>query len=1531
MRWRKHLCAGLLAVCAAAGMTAQAQQASQTNASVLAYRLRAQRFLAGRTAADGANAAASLGQARAQHLAMQQAQGLGSQTGRIAGANLARPRGTALSASWTAVGPAQIASQSFGDVTGRVTSIALDPADASGNTVYLGTTGGGVWKSTNAAGPASSVTFAPLTDTLPVFSPNSGASVLPSLSVGAVTVGQYAGEDVVLAGTGDPNDATDSYYGEGILRSIDGGTTWTLAQQSNDGVYGVHSFVGLGAAGFAWSTATPGLVVAAISQAAEGTLVNAPDATYSVMGLYYSTDAGATWKMATIKDGSQTVQQPTSGGAPGNAATAVVWNPVRQRFYAAVRFHGYYESADGITWTRLPSQPGTGLTQTACPPNFGSTGSVNCPIFRGALAVQAATGDTFALTTDANNLDQGLWQDVCALSGASCGTNEIAFGTRLNSAPLEVGNGSTEIPQADYDLALNAVADAGDTLLFAGTVDLYRCSLAAGCVLRNTTNAENGCAAPAMVAPAQHALAALAGAGTSGLPLIYIGNDGGLWRSMDGVDQQQTPCSPDDKTHFNNLNSRLGSLAEVVSFAQDPTNPDTLIAGLGANGTAATTAAAGNAAWPQLATGEGGATAIDQVNPQNWYVSIGAGVNLRYCGNGGACTAADFAGAPTLGLAQVASDDALIDEPILLDPQVTTSAILGTCRVWRGPAQSGATWPGTNEVSTQLGSGLSGICGANSAYVRSLAAAGPASGSSVVQDRGSTVLYAGMAGMLDGGAAYGGHLFVNHAAGAAGANTVWIDAAQSTVTNDPYNSGVFNPHGFDISAIAADPHDATGMTVYATVMGFASLGADVPHLYRSTNGGASWTNISANLPDAPANAVLVDPNDANTVYVAMDTGVYATSAIATCATANCWSIMGAGLPNAPVVGLEASAAMATGDGRFGELRAATYGRGIWQIPLLSAQGLAAPAMTLNPASLTFPMQQVGTASASQSISVTNSGSAALTITQITVSGDFSETDNCVDATGGIAPGAGCTVNIIFLPGATGARAGVLTIYGNVAGGQATAQLSGTGAPPASVVLDPISVTFPSTNIGATSAAENITISNTGGVTATLQTPVVTGDFSIAANTCGPSLASNTGCTVSIAFLPTAPGVRAGTFTIADSAGTQTASLSGTGQAPATDTLAPLALTFAPQQLSTASAAQTVTLTNSGDAPLTLIAETVSGDFTVVNGCGASLAGHSNCAIQVAFAPAALGARSGILTVSDALRTQTVNLSGTGTAPPGASLAPLSPLSFGAEAVGQMTAAQTVTLTNNGGATLTIANIGMTGDFAIAANTCGAALAVGAACTMQLTFAPTVGGARIGTLTVSDSAASSPQTLQLTGTGIDFSLTANGPTTATISVGAGATYPLLLSSAAGVPGTVAFTCGPLPPHATCTVSPSTPSLGGTTSITVTVATSVLGAQLETPALPGTRQLVCFALLLPLGLFRLRRRIWCARRFAVPIMLCLACLIGTCLTGCSASRVIPATSLGGGTTATPTPSGTYNLIVAASSAGLTRNVGLTLVVQ
>jgi len=1472
------------------------------------------RFLGGRTLIGNVSAARAMGAARQQHAAM-----LAQQA--------ASPQLSSLSAPWQPIGPNQVASIAYGNVTGRVTAIAIDPADTTGNTVYLGTTGGGVWKSTNAAGPAASVTFAPLTDTLPVFSANAGTAAVPSLSIGAISV--QAG--VVLAGTGDPNDASDSFYGSGLLRSADGGLTWTLIQNSQDGLGGNHLFNGLGFAGFAWSSATTGTVVAAVSQAAEGVFVNSPDATDSVMGLYYSTDAGVTWHMSTIMDGSQIVQTPQPSGADlgGRAATAVVWNPVRQRFYAAIRYHGYYESADGVTWTRLAHQPGTGLTTTACPTAPGTTGSAACPMFRGALAVQATTGDTFALTVDSNNLDQGLWQDACALSGTSCTNTTVTFGKQLSSSPLEIGNGSAVIPQADYNLAL-AVTPAGpngssqNTVLYANTLDLYHCSLAAGCALRNTTNAANGCAAPAQVAPAQHAIAALA---TGSQPLVYLGNDGGLWRSTDGVNQQAAPCSTDDATHFQNLNGGLGSLAEVISFGQHPTDAGTLLVGLGANGTASTATASTATSWPQLSTGEGGTVAIDQTNPLLWYASTAAGVSIRQCTNGAACSAANFTGAATIGAAQTANDDSLIDAPWLLDPALSSDVLIGTCRVWRGPAGNGAPWSSSNAISKLLGGPQNASCSSTNPVVRSLAAAGPASNAAATQNAGSEVLYAGMAGSLDGGGNFGGHLFSVTTANTAGNATAWSDLAASPVTNGQGLS--FNPGGFDLSSLAADPHDATGRTIYATVMGFTGNGITAVHLYRSTDAGAHWTNVSSNLPDAPANSVVVDPNDANTLYIAMDTGVYVTTQITTCVTANCWSIYGTSLPNAPVVELAAASAMPTGDGRVGELRAATYGRGLWQIPLLTASTAVQPSITLNPTALTYGIQAVATASAPQTITVTNTGNAPLTVSTVATSGDFNETDTCAGTT--IAVNLSCTIQVRFLPTATGSRSGLLTVYGNVAGGQATAALSGTGSAAAPIVLNPILLTFPSTTISATSPVQNITISNTGATPIALQTPSVIGvDFKITANTCGSSLGPSVGCTVAIAFIPTASGTRSGTFSITDDVGTQTASLSGIGTSPATDALSPLALTFAPQQITTASAAQQITLTNSGDLPLTLIAAQItSGDFTAVNACGNSLNPHSTCSINVAFAPKNVGTLSGQLTVSDQYRTQTVTLNGIGLAPPGVSLSPFSTVTFPATGVGIQAAAQTVTLSNNGAVPLLVQSVVIAGDFVIVpgSNTCGSTVAVSTACTMQVAFAPTVGGPRSGTLTVTDNAPNSPQTLSLTGSGVDFTLDPNGGTSLTIVNGQNAVYPLLLSSAANIPGTATFTCTGAPANSTCNITPASVALGNTTTISVTVLTGVSSTAQSLRPLTNRPGMFWLATLLPLSLVALGR----TRRSWLASSILLGCLVAA--TGCGAGRAIPLES-GSNPNPTPipiTPAGTYTIVASASSAGLTRAVNLTLIVH
>lgn len=1022
---------------------------------------------------------------------------------------------------WQAMGPAQTSTQPWNLVTGPVTSISADPSDASGNTVYLGTGGGGVWKSSNAAGSAAGVTFAPLTDDLSVYA----SASISSLSIGAVSV-QPGGTGVILAGTGNPGEGLESGYGTGILRSADGGNTWSLIETAGGSFSGAglsYSFSGNAFSGFAWSTVTPNLVVAAVKESWSGAVLGiARNA--SVPGIYYSSDAGSSWQLATLEDGSQVFESDQMTQTGGNSATAVVWNPVRQRFYAAIRQHGYYESPDGVTWTRLVNQPGLNLTTALCPSNPELPASPACPLYAGALAVQPVTGDLFALSVDQNDQDQGLWRDTCNLSSGACSSDTVLFGTRIADAPLESADGALE--QTDYDFWLAAVPSQQDTLLFAGMTDIWRCSLANSCAWRNTTNTQT-CAA-AQVAPAQQGVDATFGS----RGLLYFGNEGGLWRSTDAVNQQTTACSSDDGTHFQNLNAGLGSLAQVESFSEDPNAASTWMAALGALGTAAPGATAG--VWKQVLNGEGDFTAIDPEQPLNWYATSIFGVGVNRCTAGTSCSIAGF-GSVAIGESQVENDQQSIPAPWILDPEDTSQILLGTCRVWRGPA-TGIGWSGGNLISSMLDRDQGAFCNGN-AEIRSLAAAPIGTASS----GGTEQLYAGMAGVYDGGGLIPGHLFTATLNPESPANTAWTDTYSSPVTNAYTAGSQFNPYSFDISSIYPDPHDATGQTIYVTMQGVYSLGANQALVYQSTDAGGHWLNVTANLPAAPANGVMVDPNDANIVYIALDTGVYYTDDISSCATAGseCWNVYGSGLPNARVTAL-----LTYNQGSEQLLRAATGGRGIWEAPLATA-GSAPTTAVLSPNALSFAAQPVGVAGASQAMSLENTGALNLGVTGVTIAGDFAETDTCSGQS--IAPGGSCRIQVSFNPTATGARSGALAVFANVAGGQLTATLTGTGLAPAAIVLTPTSLSFSPTLIGSSASAQYVTIANTGQEAANLTSETVGGDFSLSANTCGSSLLPNYSCTVGVVFTPTATGTRNGVLTVTDSLGTQSATLSGTGQ------------------------------------------------------------------------------------------------------------------------------------------------------------------------------------------------------------------------------------------------------------------------------------------------------------------------------------------------------------------------------------------------
>jgi hypothetical protein len=337
-------------------------------------------------------------------------------------------------------------------------------------------------------------------------------------------------------------------------------------------------------------------------------------------------------------------------------------------------------------------------------------------------------------------------------------------------------------------------------------------------------------------------------------------------------------------------------------------------------------------------------------------------------------------------------------------------------------------------------------------------------------------------------------------------------------------------------------------------------------------------------------------------------------------------------------------------------------------------------------------------------------------------------------------------------------------------GTQTVALSGTGTAKTApaVTLTPASLAFASTTVGSTTAAQVVTLKNSGTAALTLTSETITGtntaSFLKSATTCGTSLAVGATCTVSVEFKPAAAGALAAALSIADNASgsPQSVKLAGTGATAATPklTLTPTSLTLPATIVGMTSDAMPVTVKNTGTVAVTFTSITLGGTnasaFEELGNCGTSLAAGASCSLLVGFKPAVAGALTAAITFTDnaAGSPQKVTLSGTGTAAPSVKLSTTS-IAFTSITHGTTSAFQTVTLTNSGNATLTFASITLSGanpaDFE-ELNTCGATLAPAANCLVYVAFKPAAAAAYKATLSIGDDGASSPQSVTLSGTG-----------------------------------------------------------------------------------------------------------------------------------------------------------------------------------
>jgi Protein of unknown function (DUF1573)/Abnormal spindle-like microcephaly-assoc'd, ASPM-SPD-2-Hydin len=434
-----------------------------------------------------------------------------------------------------------------------------------------------------------------------------------------------------------------------------------------------------------------------------------------------------------------------------------------------------------------------------------------------------------------------------------------------------------------------------------------------------------------------------------------------------------------------------------------------------------------------------------------------------------------------------------------------------------------------------------------------------------------------------------------------------------------------------------------------------------------------------------------------------------------------------------------------------------------------------PLLLLDSAAVEFALQTINTTSPSQTVTLTNDGTANLTLNAPTSTGPFAFTTTCPFFTPPVAPGGSCTFTITFTPTVVGAATGTIDFSSNAPSSPTSISLSGIGSAVAvpGVVITPVPptpLTFAAQTVATTSTSQNILVTNAGAANLLIGSITITtgaADFARVAPPPGPPdclgvLAPAAQCAIAIAFTPRAVGPSAGNVQILTNAIPRgyDVPLAGTGAAATVGLLSVSdAINFGDQIIGTSSSPQTVFISNVGNGFVFVNGVGVTGpnaaDFQSSGICGGLVPGAS-CAVSISFNPATIGPKTAQLAIgSDAQNAATVNaigLSGNGVPLPRA-LAALSAtaVGFGNIIFGGTAAPQTVTLTNNGTLPLLIQSATTSAEYT-QANNCPASLNPQASCTISLRFTPFGLGPRAGEFVLNSNTADSPNRVLLSGNG-----------------------------------------------------------------------------------------------------------------------------------------------------------------------------------
>ncbi|GAA0930631.1 hypothetical protein GCM10009554_13950 [Kribbella koreensis] len=776
---------------------------------------------------------------------------------------------------WTGLGPDPIVQVTrstpiFTAMSGRIGALAIRPSTGQ---FILGGAQGGIWLYDQASG-----TWSTKTDDL------------PSLAIGALAVAP-SNDAIVYAGTGEGALSGDSYFGNGVLKSTDGGQHWTHV--SGD------FFEGVSTSALVVDPRNASHLYAAILRGRGGARRTTPP-DHSRYGVWESTDGGTSWRILKVAKSAS------------NGATDLEIDPQNPNvLYSSFWGDAIYKSTDaGRHWSPIMTGlPAVDYASTATRFSLG----ISHPAGHGAVLYAGFT-----------------WTDQPARVFKS--TNE---GASWSITQPGTGDDTVEdycAEQCSYDNVIVADPVNPDIVYAAGQ---FNYAIGSGGIFRSDDGGQTWKNLGWDQHPDFHALAY----DPAHPEHVLIGSDGGVWYSGDRGGRPNA-TDPLSAVTWQNLNGtvdpataavthRTGlQLGQFTSVANAPTVPGRVWGGTQDNGTDRKSTA--SASWFDVASGDGGQVLVDPTDA-NYVFGTYFGISpYRYTDGGLTFFSNQYI---RTGIDLTDRSDFYV--PWVQNQRKTNQLMLGTYRLYRtdNAKASSAGDVRWKPISGDLTSGCTGEA--------------PNGG------RGCVISAVGMGG---GDAAYtgaeDGYVYVSPDAQVSDTPS-WTRVDKGQLPKRPVTQFAVDRSNYRIA--------------YAAFAGFsAATPAHPGHLFKTTNGGKDWTNISFNLPDSPVNSIILDPSYADTLYAGTDVGPFVTHD-----GGRHWAPLGSGIPEIAIWQLDL-------DPSHRVLVAGTHGRGAFRSTDTSA---AVPALVVTKTAADVPVGPSSTLD--YTITLANVGNAAATGVKLT--------------------------------------------------------------------------------------------------------------------------------------------------------------------------------------------------------------------------------------------------------------------------------------------------------------------------------------------------------------------------------------------------------------------------------------------------------------------------------------------------------------------------------------------------------------------